>query len=229
MANHKHFEILRWDVIEDPCTGQLSPMAYFVPTTDFIINSKLNDNRIYINLFDIFKDNGDEMYKPSQTTRTLAVIDVSSEIPNCRTNFFNETNSYVLYLKELPWNGYVDLSRKPKFLIDEHILTPDSIKQEFNEKSGKNNEMSKDVEQTVEQKQDIENFSPQTSEQFQTTGNSEDAACPPDCCDNYPSRFSPKLSPLEITLMVVSLIFLFLLIFGGLSIIKKAKQMKQMN
>ena len=50
MANHKHFEILRWDVIEDPCTGQLSPMAYFVPTTDFIINSKLNDHRIFVNL-----------------------------------------------------------------------------------------------------------------------------------------------------------------------------------
>ena len=129
----KRFDILRWDVIEDPCTGKLCPMAYFVPSTDFIIFSNLNNNRIYIDLYNIFKEgkrDGDymmTMYNPSRLNRTLAVIDKSSDIPNCRTNFFDVTNAYVLYFKELEWEGYVDFDRKPYFIICyKHMLNESS-------------------------------------------------------------------------------------------------------
>ena len=39
-------------------------------------------------------------------------------LPNCRTNFFDETNAYVLYFKDLEWNGYPNFDRKPKFSIN---------------------------------------------------------------------------------------------------------------
>lgn len=210
MAKHKHFEILRWDVIEDPCTGILSPMAYFVPTTDFIILSKLNNNRIYLNLFDIFKENGEEMYLPNKMKRTLAVIDKSSDIPNCRKNFFDETNTYVIYLKELNWNGYVDLNRKPKFLIDEEIREPESIKQEF---TNKNENVKKEI-----LAENFNNNSPIVTDLINN--------CSPECCENLNSTKSAKLTPLEITLIVITIVFLFLLIFGGLSMLTKSKKMK---
>jgi hypothetical protein len=47
--------------------------------------------------------------------------------------------------------------------------------------------------------------------------------CPPECVNN---QLSSKLTPLEITLIVVALVFLFLLIFGGLNMLKKVKKMK---
>lgn len=219
---NNHFDILRWDVIEDPCTGKLCPMAYFVPSTDFIIYSNLNDNRIYVDLYNIFKEgirNDDymmDMYNPSQLTRTLAVIDKSSDIPNCRTNFFDETNAYVLYFKDLEWNGYPTLDRKPKFSINDKIAVPDSVKQVFKKPESTRKPLPRPIKERLFQA--VENFD--KNDEMKFIGD-----CPPDCCDNSRSDgMSSKLTPLEITLIVITLIFLFLLVFGGLSMIKKVKK-----
>ena len=189
------------------CSSDL--MAYFVPTTDFIIYSNLNNNRIYVDLYNIFKEGEREgdymmtMYNPSKLNRTLAVIDKSSDIPNCRTNFFDETNAYVLYFKELEWKGYINLDRKPRFSINNEIAVPDSVKQVF--KKPERKPTPKPIKERVVPA--VEKFEPADKMKF--IGD-----CPSDCCNNRKDGMSSKLTPLEITLIVITLIFLFLLIFS---------------
>ena len=96
-----HIEILRWDVVENPCTNELRPMLYFTPSIDFLneIHSNPNWNdKIIIDISDV-----DGPYNGSNL---IATMDISKWIPNCRTNFYNATGAYVLILDNVIWNGY---------------------------------------------------------------------------------------------------------------------------
>ncbi len=39
------FEIFRWDIVQNPCTSRLEPIAYFVPNLEFLDYSKKNNHR----------------------------------------------------------------------------------------------------------------------------------------------------------------------------------------
>jgi hypothetical protein len=97
----ENINILRWDVVENPCTNELRPMLYFTPSVGFLneIHSNPNWNdKIVIDISGVdgyYNGNG-----------LFATLDKSKWIPNCRPNFFAKTGSYILILDDVLWNGY---------------------------------------------------------------------------------------------------------------------------
>lgn len=81
-------KIVKWDVIQDSCSDILKPMLYFVPTPEDITFINDNDNKVMINVTDC-----DEFGGPYWGT-----VGKSSNVPNCRPNFFDVTQYYVITL-----------------------------------------------------------------------------------------------------------------------------------
>ena len=99
------YKILRWDSIEQ--NNKIVPMIYFKPCLKFMNIMKLNDNKI------LLKISGTEMYNGIYN----GVANKSSIVPNCRPNFFDATNLYVIILNasfyqypNLDKMGYFEIS-----------------------------------------------------------------------------------------------------------------------
>ena len=99
------YQILRWDSIEQ--NNKIVPMIYFKPCLKFMNIMKLNNNKI------LLKISGTEMYNGIHT----GVANKSSIVPNCRPNFFDATNLYVIILNtdfyqypNLDKMGYFEIS-----------------------------------------------------------------------------------------------------------------------
>lgn len=92
-------DILRWDVVENPCTNTLRPMIYFTPSLKLLdyLSSNQN-NKIIVDLTNV---DG-----PYNSQNLVATHDISKWIPNCRSNFYAATGAHVLILDEVIWNGW---------------------------------------------------------------------------------------------------------------------------
>ena len=94
---NKEYKILRMDAILTGNSITLVPIIYIQPDIAFIEYIKLNNFMIMCQI---------------QGTCTIydnkliaGIVNKSSEVPNCRPNFFEETGSYIITLMA-PWNGY---------------------------------------------------------------------------------------------------------------------------
>ena len=80
------YNILRWDSVEQ--NNKIVPMIYFKPDLNIVNLMKLNNNKIQIQVCNT------DYYNNTYN----GVINQSSMIPNCRPNFYDASNLYVIIL-----------------------------------------------------------------------------------------------------------------------------------
>ena len=80
------YNILRWDSVEQ--NNKIVPMIYFRPDLNIVNLMKLNNNKIQIQVCNT------DYYNNTYN----GVINQSSMIPNCRPNFYDASNLYVIIL-----------------------------------------------------------------------------------------------------------------------------------
>ena len=95
----KSYAIERWDAVLFGNSEYPTPIIYIKPD---------------ISLFEFAKDNKDALLVKIKSSKSIydnkritGVFASSSEIPNCRPVFFNNTNLYVIVL-QAEWHGYPD-------------------------------------------------------------------------------------------------------------------------
>lgn len=104
---NQKYKIHRWDVVLFGNTTVPTPIIYIKPDKTLIEFAEKNKNVLLV-----------ELNIPNSTYNKIVVngfFAKSSEIPNCRANFFEKTGLYVIVL-ELKWCGY------PNYLGDVVIL-----------------------------------------------------------------------------------------------------------
>lgn len=93
------FKIYRWDSVLFGNNTDPVPIIYAKPEKSLLEFAEKNKNVLLVKL-----------HAPGSIYDNKKVIGVwrkSSEIPNCRINFFEETELYVIVLYA-PWHGYPD-------------------------------------------------------------------------------------------------------------------------
>ena len=91
------YEIKRWDVIMYGNDTKKTPAIYIIPDIYFIEFAKVNEFSLFCRIVDT--------YSPYDDVIIPVVVNKSSNAPNCRPNFFDETNSYIITL-DTNWHGY---------------------------------------------------------------------------------------------------------------------------
>lgn len=90
------YQIERWDVIMS--NNNKVPMLYVKPDLTFLDFIKANNFSVVCEI----SNTNNNFYDKK---RFNGVVNRSSNIPNCRPNFFEQTNLYVITL-DSKWNGY---------------------------------------------------------------------------------------------------------------------------
>ena len=105
-------KIERWDMVEE--RNVYIPMLYFKPTLDQIDLIKLNEGQLYINI------TGTGSYDGLHR----GIIDLSRNIPNCRPDFFDQTQLYVLILPDTSFTQYPNKNQMGSFKISSNLYPP---------------------------------------------------------------------------------------------------------
>ena len=176
------YQILRWDSIEQ--NNKIVPMIYFKPCLKFMNIMKLNDNKI------LLKISGTEMYNGIHT----GVANKSSIVPNCRPNFFDATNLYVIILN-IDFYQYPNLDKMGYFEISNFDNKP--IPKPTGKPTGK--PIGKPTNSNGPSKSGIANTRPSLP-RFRNSGHTNNPA---------------SLNGLEIGLIVALIFVSLILIFGG--------------
>ena len=90
------YQILRWDVVTD-CNDVLRPMLYFKPDTNIVLQTQNNKNYLYLNIGECQFYSG---------TMIPVIIDIASQQPNFRPNFFQACHLYTATLIKSAWYGF---------------------------------------------------------------------------------------------------------------------------
>jgi len=112
LFNKMGTKIERWDMVEE--RNIYIPMLYFKPTLDQIDLIKLNKGQLYINI------TGTGSYDGLHR----GIIDLSRNIPNCRPDFFDQTQLYVLILPDTSFTQYPNKNQMGSFKISSNIYPP---------------------------------------------------------------------------------------------------------
>ena len=103
------YKIVRWDSIEQ--NNKIVPMIYFKPCLKILNIMKLNNNKIQIKISDTQIYDG--IYN--------GVINKSDVVPNCRPNFFDATNLYVIILNT-NFIRYPNLGQFGSFIVNPDLI-----------------------------------------------------------------------------------------------------------
>ena len=93
------YKIHRWDAVLFGNSTDPTPIIYIEPNDTLLEFAKKNKNTLLVEL----QTHG-SIYDKKLVRGVWAK---SSEIPNCRENFFEKTGLYVIVL-QTPWHGYPD-------------------------------------------------------------------------------------------------------------------------
>lgn len=93
------YEIQRWDAVLFGNSTTPSPIIYVKPDKTLLDFSEANNGVLLVKI-----NNSDSIYDGKDIP---AVFKKSSEVPNCRPNFFEKTGLYVFVLDSY-WYGYPD-------------------------------------------------------------------------------------------------------------------------
>jgi hypothetical protein len=91
------YKIHRWDAVISGNSIHQRPMIYIKPDISFMEFIEENDFKV------ICEIEGTNM--PYDNHKILGFVDKSCRVPNCRPNFFAQTNYYVVTLTS-DWHGY---------------------------------------------------------------------------------------------------------------------------
>jgi len=108
------YQIVRWDAVTD-CNGMLRPMLYFKPDMDMVLFSRENNYKIHIDIKDA------QYYSGEQIPGT---VDIASQQPNFRPNFFEACHLYVITLSQTHWLGFPDIGTEGTFAINKKVISP---------------------------------------------------------------------------------------------------------
>lgn len=91
------YEIKRWDAVISNNSLTQSPMLYIVPDIYLLEFIKSNKFSLFCQIYET-ESSYDNLLIPCSANK-------SSDTPNCRPNYFVETNTYVITL-DTNWIGY---------------------------------------------------------------------------------------------------------------------------
>ena len=97
MENPDKYDIMRWDVVMFKNSTSQVPMIYIKPDETFLEFVKLNNYAVMVNI-----DGTGTVY---DNKLIAGVVNESSNVPNCRPNFYDKTGYYVITLYG-DWYGY---------------------------------------------------------------------------------------------------------------------------
>ena len=101
------YQIKRWDVVMFGNNMTKVPMIYIIPDLYFLEFAKVNEYSLFCEISGT-GTGYDRIIIP-------ATVNKSSNVPNCRPNFYADTGAYVLTLN-MNWEGYPNKMGKVKFL-----------------------------------------------------------------------------------------------------------------
>jgi hypothetical protein len=135
-------KILKWDFVLDSSNNKI-PLISFKASPDFIVNSNINKQILYVNIKNTNKDSfNNKNYK--------ATVDKSNELASkdynqsdsCLSNFSNETVLYTLTLKKA---YYIEGIAEGEFsLMPEYKPKKTTDKSKKSDKSNKKSDKSSD-------------------------------------------------------------------------------------
>lgn len=97
MENPDKYDIMRWDVVMFKNSTSQVPMIYIKPDETFLEFAKINNYALMVTI-----DGTGTIY---DNKLIPGVVNESSNVPNCRPNFFDKTGYYVITLNS-GWYGY---------------------------------------------------------------------------------------------------------------------------
>ena len=137
------YEIKRWDGVLFGNSITKVPMLYIEPDLNFLTYAKDNDYTINISI-----SNTGGVY---DLKNVVGTVNKSSDIPNCRPNFFEKTNLYVITLYA-EWNGYPPIDQLGTINVigmkspDTAVITsPLTTSQSINNNNEDNDEHKKSI------------------------------------------------------------------------------------
>ena len=89
--------IVRWDAIMSGSSSVHRPAIYVEPTAEFLDYAERNDYMVPLSITGTGSDYDGTIF--------IGTVDKSSVVPNCRPNFYNATDLYVVTLHTF-WYGY---------------------------------------------------------------------------------------------------------------------------
>jgi hypothetical protein len=116
------YQIIRWNVVTD-CNGIQRPMLYFKPDPKIVLQMQDNNNYLYFNIDHC------ELYSGKMIP---ALVDIASQQPNYRPNFFEACHLYCATLIDTPWLGFPNLSEKCNFSVYTGVIIPTCWRQNGN-------------------------------------------------------------------------------------------------
>ena len=108
------YQIIRWNVVTD-CNGIQRPMIYFKPDLSIILQMQNNDNYLYLDIDQCGLYSGNMI---------PALIDIASQQPNYRPNFFEACHLFCATLLETPWYGFPNLEQSGRFSVYTGVIIP---------------------------------------------------------------------------------------------------------
>jgi hypothetical protein len=91
------YDIMRWDVVMFKNSVTQNPMIYIKPDEAFLEFARLNNYTVMVQIKGTGTIYDDKLI--------AGIVNESSNVPNCRPNFFDKTGYYVITLYS-DWYGY---------------------------------------------------------------------------------------------------------------------------
>jgi len=108
------YQIIRWNVVTD-CNGIQRPMIYFKPDPTIVLQMQDNNNYLYLDIDQCGLYSGNMV---------PALIDIASQQPNYRPNFFEACHLFCATLLETPWYGFPTLNQYGQFSVYTGVIIP---------------------------------------------------------------------------------------------------------
>ena len=126
------YNIERWDVILSDSSNDKIPMIYFKPDKELLEFIRVNNYAVLCEIIDT-----NTIYDDKQIP---GVVEKSSITPNCRQNFYEETEFYVISLWS-KWYGYPDVENMGKVSFSGFNLSKPNEDEENLEQNDLNQEL----------------------------------------------------------------------------------------
>ena len=112
------YPITQINPVQNPCTGILEPMVYFIPDNKFLQHSERNNNQIYVK----FTGNPNLPVNPVYVS-----VDSVNDMPNSRPNLFTGTGQAALILRNVKFGRLSNPGKLGSFEIYDGVVAPGEL------------------------------------------------------------------------------------------------------
>jgi hypothetical protein len=112
------YPITQINPVQNPCTGILEPMVYFIQDNKFLQHSERNNNQIYVK----FTGNPNLPVNPVYVS-----VDSVNDMPNSRPNLFTGTGQAALILRNVKFGRLSNPGKLGSFEIYDGVVAPGEL------------------------------------------------------------------------------------------------------